>query len=387
MAPIVRADYDSLPKIAAEFDREAERLRRATQQIQRTVEVLQGGDWIGEGASAFYREMSAEVLPAMKRLVSTLEKAGRTTKDVVQIMKDLEDELVRLWAALVAALAGSGAGVAAAVGAGIVGALGAAAGALAGAAQGVATAQTSGEGADWRQANPLLARDPGGLFRDSYMHSLIGSRIRGAGGAMGNAMSGLANASSPAEADRYLARIAELRGRPLDELRAEYGRFQALRAQRDAATATGAEQVPELSSAHPFFMGSNTQLRYGQVVGDAFGVDPVFGAMLNPTGGLVGMGNFALAGDDTAVGYHGVVHDAAGYLRTYHNAGPGYDYLGREERDTLSPLSGQREGIRYWRDTLGGPSPVSAPAEWVMRGFVGGWDVASSAIDGIKSIF
>jgi len=385
MAPIVRADYDNLPKIAGEFDREAERLRRATQQIQRTVEVLQGGDWIGEGASAFYREMSAEVLPAMKRLVSTLEKAGRTTKDVVQIMKDLEAELVRLWAMLVGAAGEAGIGAAAAAALG--GALGAAAGALAGAAQAAAIAGAPGEGADWRQANPLLARDPGGLFRDSYMRSLIGSRIRGAGGEMGNAMSGLASASSPAEADRYLARIAELRGRPLDEIRAEYGRFQELRAQRDAATAAGAEQVPELNRSHPFFMGSNTQLRYGQVVGDAFGVDPVFGAMLNPTGGLVGPGNAALAGDDTAVGYHGVVHDAAGYLRTYHNAGPGYDYLGREGRNTLSPLSGQREGIRYWRDTLGGPAPVSAPAEWVMRGFVGGLDVASSAIDGIKGIF
>lgn len=143
MAPIVRADYDNLPKIAGEFDREAERLRRATQQIQRTVDVLQGGDWIGEGASAFYREMSAEVLPAMKRLVSALEKAGRTTKDVVQIMKDLEAELVRLWAMLVGA--GGEAGIGAAAAAAIGGALGAAAGALAGAAQAAAGAAAAAQ--------------------------------------------------------------------------------------------------------------------------------------------------------------------------------------------------------------------------------------------------
>ncbi len=61
-------------------------------------------------------------------------------------------------------------------------------------------------------------------------------------------------------------------------------------------------------------MGSTSQLRYGKVVGDVFGVDPMFGAMLNPTGGLVGPDNKALDGDSTALGYHGVVHDAAGYL-------------------------------------------------------------------------
>jgi WXG100 family type VII secretion target len=388
MAPLFVVVYEELTKIASAFDREADRLRQSFQQVVRTVEVLRGGDWVGQGAAAFFREMDSDVIPAMKALPSALEAAGRTTRDIAQNTKDAEDEIVRLFAGLFGP--GSAAAIAAAVGAGMGQALGAAAGAAGGAAQAVAqaaTTQTPGEGADFRAANPLLARDPGGLFSDGYMRSLIGLRTRGAGGALGNAMSGLANASSPAEADRYLARIAELRGRPLDDIRAEYGRFQALRAQRDAATAAGAEQVPELSSAHPFFTGSNTQLRYGQVVGDAFGVDPVFGAMLNPTGGLVGLGNAALAGDDTAVGYHGVVHDAAGYLRTYHNAGPGYDYLGREGRDTLSALSGQREGIRYWSDTLGGPSPVSAPAEWVMRGFVGGVDVASSVFDGIKGVF
>ena len=48
-------------------------------------------------------------------------------------------------------------------------------------------------------------------------------------------------------------------------------------------------------------MGTTAQLRYGQVVGDAFGIDPVFGAMLNPTGGMVGPGNWAVnPGDDDA---------------------------------------------------------------------------------------
>jgi hypothetical protein len=236
-------------------------------------------------------------------------------------------------------------------------------------------------GAEGAFGNPFLVRDANELFTDDYMSGLIDSEFEGAGSELGDAMDGLLEADTPEEIDGFLVIIADLRGRPVEEMRGEFEKFQELAAERDAAGGVGG------LSGHPSFMGSNTQMRYGSVVGDAFGIDPVFGAMLNPTGGLVGPGNWAIAGDDTAVGYHGVVHDAAGYLHTYHDAGPGYDYLGREGRDTSSPLSGQREGISYWRDKLGGPSPVSAPAEWVMRGVVGGADIASSAFEGIKSIF
>jgi hypothetical protein len=103
-------------------------------------------------------------------------------------------------------------------------------------------------------------------------------------------------------------------------------------------------------------MASNPQLVFGQVVGDAFGVDPVFGALLSPTGGMVGPGNKALhLDDDDPTGYHGIVHDAAGYLFNYHNQGPGYDYLGKEAakgHQTSDPLTGQQSGMRYWHEKL-----------------------------------
>ena len=141
MNDVIRADYDELTKIASAFDREADRLRQSFQQVLRTVEVLRGGDWVGQGAAAFFREMDSDVIPAMKRLPSALEAAGRTTRDIAQNTKDAEDEIVRLFAGLFGL--GSGAAIAAAVGAGIGQALGTAAGALAGAAQAVAAAATA----------------------------------------------------------------------------------------------------------------------------------------------------------------------------------------------------------------------------------------------------
>jgi len=102
-----------------------------------------------------------------------------------------------------------------------------------------------------------------------------------------------------------------------------------------------------------------------------FKIDPVFGALLSPTGGLVGPGNVswnaasvptdyftgspAVWAADTLlhrpeVAYHGIVHDAAGYLLNYHRIGPGYNYLGLDSvtPDTSNPLSGQQPGLNYW---------------------------------------
>jgi len=377
-APRFRGDYDSLTKIAQGFAQHASRASQTNRSLTQSMNTLKGGDWIGKGATAFYKEMEGEVMPAMIRLAKALEASDRVTRQIGKLIKQAEDDASRLFRldGIGGLLGGALAG---AIGGALGGGLGGAIGEAMGGAGGVGEAL--GGGADW-QSNPFLARDPGGLFSDDYMTGLIGLEIPGAGGELGDAMDGLLEAESPEDAETFLLIIADLRGRPVEEMRSEYEKFQELAAERDAAGGVGG-----LGGGHPSFMGSNTQMRYGQVVGDAFGIDPVFGAMLNPTGGLVGPGNWALAGDDTAVGYHGVVHDAAGYLHTFHDAGPGYDYMGLEGRDTSSPLSGQREGIAHWRGLLGGPSPVSAPSEWVMRGVVGGVDIASSAFEGIKSIF
>ena len=55
-APKVRADYPSLQHVAATFGAQASAARQAIGQLQRQVDVLQGGDWVGQGADAFYQE-------------------------------------------------------------------------------------------------------------------------------------------------------------------------------------------------------------------------------------------------------------------------------------------------------------------------------------------
>ena len=232
------------------------------------------------------------------------------------------------------------------------------------------------------------------VFSDEYLSTLVDKEIQGENSkelkeAMDTLWKYRHDPNNPAVADA-LKKIAEARGKPLDQIQQDWQRYQAALAEQERIAAQkGIEPPPGINTfLHPNFMGSTSQLRYGQVAGDALGMDPVFGALLNPTGGLVGPGNKAVDGNDSALGYHGAVHDAGGYLYNYHDQGPGYDYLGLEGRDKGSPLTGQREGISYWRDKLPdrstGQKVTDSIGDTVMEGVVGGIDKASEVYNDAK---
>lgn len=198
----------------------------------------------------------------------------------------------------------------------------------------------------------------------TYRQTLVDSRFAGADDPrLTQAMHDLDKADSPEQVDASLAQIAELRQRPLPEIKAEYQTYLGLKEDIARQVDDGAPAIDALKDNQHDFMGSTWQMRYGTVVGDKFGVDPVFGALLNPTGGLVGPGNSGLAPDAAmmpeAVAYHGAYHDAMGHLTTYFDTGPGYNYMGSPiGLDTTNPLAGQATGIAEWEVLLllhGGP--------------------------------
>ena len=233
-------------------------------------------------------------------------------------------------------------------------------------------AVTKAENAALSQESPeelakedLTQQDPKKLFTDDYMDGLVKMpAIKGTGDeGLKDVMRKLAKGVTPGERPKLIAELAKIRGVDAGKLDAEYDRFMVLRAQQDAvqkqkkSEGNDPKPVPDLAEdIHNDFLGSKPQLLFGKVVGDAFGVDPVFGAMLSPTGGMVGPGNKALKmDDDDPTTYHGIVHDAAGYMYNYHKQGPGYDYLGKEAEKghpTNDPLTGQEAGMRYWHEKL-----------------------------------
>lgn len=372
-APRIKGDYDALAQVAKAFSQQAHSNQQMLNRVKRQVGVLQGGDWIGKGAKAFYAEMESQVIPSLNRLVAAMEAAARSTQKISKIIHQAEQDSAKLFSLE--------------IGGGLLG--GMAGAAIADAVQAAVGAGGGQDGASSGQgANPLLALDPSTLFGESYMQGLVGSQFQGAGGELGSIMIQLNQNPSGDQLNGLLIQLSDLRGRPLAEIQVEFQQFQDAKAQQAANNPTPDVAPPAEGGGggggQSSFNGSNSQMRFGKVVGDALGIDPAFGAMLHPAGGLVGPGSFAIAGDSTAVGYHATLHAAAGYLHTYHNAGPGYDYLGGGGGS--NPLSGQHASIAYWRQATGGSSPASAAGQWMMGNFVGTWDAASKVTDAVGGV-
>ena len=186
------------------------------------------------------------------------------------------------------------------------------------------------------------------VFTDSYMTEFFFNDVqfKGADTKELNAlMKQMAEGLGGKELENALGELSKLRGRSVSEIRKEYDLFLQIRAQ--ATTQNNQNPVERLEDED--FFGSTVQLRYGKIVGDALGIDPVFGALLNPTGGQVGPGNRSYQPDtESDIGWHGAFHDAAGYLRNYHGIGPGYTYIEGDTGDAASPYSGQVKGLDYW---------------------------------------
>ena len=139
MIIIFRADYDRMPEISKRFEREAVNVKHSIDSLKRTIEVLKGGDWIGEGANAFFREMESEVMPAMQRLSQALEMASGVIRAIERLLHETEQTIVGLFAAI---LSSFGADIGIAEGGSLGAAVGAAVGGGGGAGGGAAGPKT-----------------------------------------------------------------------------------------------------------------------------------------------------------------------------------------------------------------------------------------------------
>ena len=99
--------------------------------------------------------------------------------------------------------------------------------------------------------------------------------------------------------------------------------------------------VPERCNREGF-VASPHHLVFGLLLGDALKLHAFYGALFNPTGGVVGNGNSQMWPClflNPRLQVHGVTHDAAGHLLNFHHRGPGYPYLGYECCTGLCPDS------------------------------------------------
>lgn len=208
----------------------------------------------------------------------------------------------------------------------------------------------------------LTLGDTRELFGEDYMERLKDEPIKGEGDPkLRDLMRAVEKGVSGARRREVMEALARIVGVPptADKLDVDYGRFLVVRKQQMVNGKKKKDEPPALDEGmHPDFRASRSQLMFGKVLGDAFGIHEVFAALLSPTGGLVGPGNWLIPGvveaghlaPDNPVALHGTVHDAAGYLLTFHGEGPGYNYRDSdiEILGSDNPLSGQVSGIAYW---------------------------------------
>ncbi|XSG75947.1 WXG100 family type VII secretion target [Herpetosiphon llansteffanensis] len=363
-ADIIANRYEAVEQAGVRFQKLYDQQVQMEAMVRRTYEQLRGGAWQGTAAEAFFAEMSDDVLPALKRLQQTLIVGSEMATRINQIFRQGEEEAAKQ-------IAFDGNGVSGGTGSG-------------GAASGEAALGGSASALPSNALPAPVSTDK--IFTDDYMDRMIGSQFKGANdpelnSAMETITSGQA---SEAEIQNALAQIAKSRGLSMEEVTANYNRFDELRQQAVETARLNNKDLPEnVNFLHPDFLGSTSSLRYGKVVGDALGIDPVFASMLNPTGGLVGNGNYAVDAGERPVAYHGIMHDAAGYLKNYHDKGPGYNYLDQENRDPRDPLTGQESGIRYWNRKMaygfidGNGINLNPPIVSNVVAEVGGWGIGT----------
>lgn len=87
----VRSDYDQLKGIQGTFNSQADAIAQMNQTIRARKDTLQGGDWIGEGATKYFAEMNDQVVPSLQRLQKAMTEAARVTGQISAIMKAAED--------------------------------------------------------------------------------------------------------------------------------------------------------------------------------------------------------------------------------------------------------------------------------------------------------
>jgi WXG100 family type VII secretion target len=88
----IRIDHDQVGKISQLFSAQSSAIAGVNKKLKSAQETLEGGDWIGKGAKAFFKEMESEINPAMKRLKQALDEASKVTSQVGRIMVEAEEE-------------------------------------------------------------------------------------------------------------------------------------------------------------------------------------------------------------------------------------------------------------------------------------------------------
>jgi len=97
MEIIIKVSFDALPKVQSSFRAQAEATQKTIGNLSKTINQLRGGDWFGEGATAFFNEVDSQIIPSMKNLKKVLDEGDRVSKEIEKLQHETETNITSLF--------------------------------------------------------------------------------------------------------------------------------------------------------------------------------------------------------------------------------------------------------------------------------------------------
>lgn len=86
--PDVRMVYESMEKMAKEFDNSASQLEETMNDMKKIAQMMEGGALVGDGGSAFQDAIKSQLLPNIKILMEKLQENGGDIRAAVAYKRD-----------------------------------------------------------------------------------------------------------------------------------------------------------------------------------------------------------------------------------------------------------------------------------------------------------
>jgi WXG100 family type VII secretion target len=93
----IKLDFDAFKNIEGAFRAQETATQQSIGKLNKVLEQLRGGEWFGEGATAFYDEMDSQVMPSMKNLQKVLGEGDRVSKEIEKVQHECETSITSLF--------------------------------------------------------------------------------------------------------------------------------------------------------------------------------------------------------------------------------------------------------------------------------------------------
>jgi WXG100 family type VII secretion target len=93
----IKVSFEFLPKVQSSFREQAEATQKTIGNLSKTINQLRGGDWFGEGATAFFNEVDSQIIPSMKNLKKVLDEGDRVSKEIEKLQHETETNITSLF--------------------------------------------------------------------------------------------------------------------------------------------------------------------------------------------------------------------------------------------------------------------------------------------------